>query len=119
MHSVAALSFWNISFAAVIYAIIIYFIIKNKVDLESAKYPLYVYSLLVVLMAVKAVSMTYTSTHSLQSSMMFAAGALLFIVSDLFIGSYVYVDNKNMFKVLNSITYFSGQLLIASSLFYI
>lgn len=119
MYSIVPFTIWNLIISIFIYVIVLYFIDKQKVDFRSAKYPLYIYSMMLILMTVKAIFMIFVSPFTMQSRILFASGALLFFISDIFLGTYVYINQFAVFKIFNSITYFIGQLLIAASLFYL
>jgi uncharacterized membrane protein YhhN len=108
----------NLFVSIIIYGLLFNFANKKKIDFGEAKYPLYAYSLLIVLMTVKALSMMYFSPYDMESRLFMALGATLFISSDIFLLIYEYMGGKYKFRVLNSTAYFTGQLLIAASLFY-
>lgn len=108
----------NLFVSIVIYGLLIYYANKKKIDFGEVKYALSAYSLLIVLMTVKALSMIYFSPYHMVSRLFMALGASLFISSDIFLLIYEYMDGKYKFRILNSIAYFTGQLLIAASLFY-
>jgi uncharacterized membrane protein YhhN len=108
----------NLFVSIVIYGVLLYYANKKNIDFGEVKYPLYAYSLLIVLMTVKALSMIYFSPYDMESSLLMALGASLFMASDIFLLIYEYMGGKYKFRILNSIAYFTGQLLIAASLFY-
>lgn len=108
----------NLFVSIIIYGLLLYYANKKKIDFGEVKYPLYAYSLLIVLMTVKALSMMYFSPYDMQSRIFMALGATLFISSDIFLAAYQYMNGSYKFRILNSITYFTAQLLIAASLFY-
>jgi uncharacterized membrane protein YhhN len=108
----------NLFVSIIIYGLLFNFANKKKINFGEVKYPLYAYSLLIVFMTVKALSMMYFSPYDMESRLFMALGATLFISSDIFLLKYEYMGGKYRFRVLNSIAYFTGQLLIAASLFY-
>lgn len=108
----------NLFVSIMIYGLLLNFANRKKIDFGEVKYPLYAYSLLIILMTVKALSMMYFSPYDMQSRLFMALGASLFISSDIFLLIYEYMGGKYKFRILNSIAYFTGQLLIAASLFY-
>lgn len=108
----------DIIVSIVLYALLLYFTSQKKLDFGPVKYPVYVYSMLIVLMVVKSMAMIYFSPYAMQSRLLMAIGAILFIASDIFLAIYQYMNGNSMHRILNNITYFTGQLLIAASLFY-
>lgn len=93
-------------------------IMKLKPEMGSAKIPLSLYTLLVTFMAVKAVWIWIQGADSLKFQWMFTAGALLFWISDIFLGINRFIQKKYLFSVLVSTCYFLGQLMIALSVYY-
>ena len=83
-------------------------------NLGPAKNQLSVYTVLVVLMAAKSISIYILNPSPAHISL--ALGGLFFFISDLFLGIWDYYDDKFVFLALNRIIYFIGQLLIAGSL---
>lgn len=118
MYSIAAFIFWDLFVTFIFYLLLLFFIGKQKINFGAAKYPLYIYSMIIILMTVKALSMLYYSPYTMQSRLLLAVGAVLFMLSDVFLGIYEYMNKKTLFRNLNNIAYFTGQLLIAASLFF-
>ena len=83
-------------------------------NLGPAKNQLSVYTVLVVMMAAKSISIGIL--HPSLAHLSLAFGGLFFFVSDLFLGIWDYYNRKFVFLALNRVIYFAGQLLIAQSL---
>lgn len=99
---------------AVMLAILALFQIIEHWNLGPAKNQLSIYTVLVVAMATKSISI-FILNPSLPTASL-ALGGLFFFVSDLFLGIWDYYDDKFIFLALNRIIYFVGQLLIAETL---
>ncbi len=112
------LSQWEFLAAAVILAVFLAFQVKCKPDMEKAAIPLTVYALLVIFMASKATVMLAFPAFQMTAQILFSAGALLFLISDSFLGLWRYTAHKHIFRNVVSICYFTGQLMIASSLLF-
>jgi len=87
------------------------FQINGKWKMGQEKLQLTVYTVLVTLMAAKAISLYLVapSTFTLMASL----GGLLFFLSDLFLGIWCYQREKFICLALNRIIYFAGQLCLA------
>lgn len=72
------------------------------------------YTILLVFMASKAVVVMFE--EKTVGTVLFAAGAVLFLVSDMFLGIWNYGTSKRRHANLNWITYFAGTMLIALSI---
>ncbi len=90
------------------------FQLSQKWNLGAAKFQLSLYTVLVTLMAAKAlqIGLTFGCTPSL----VLAAGGLCFFISDVFLGIWDYHDRRFIWLALNRIVYFVGQMLLACSL---
>ena len=89
---------------------------KQDWQLGRARLPLTVYTVLLVFMASKAVAGMFSMEALPVRSAVMASGAVLFLVSDLFLGIWNYHSDKWIHAKLNWITYFAGMILIALSL---
>lgn len=89
---------------------------KQNWQLGKAQVPLTVYTVLLVLMAAKAVVSIFSPQAIVGRTVVMAAGAVLFLISDLFLGIWNYHTDKKIHANLNWITYFSGMFLLALSL---
>lgn len=70
-----------------------------------------------ILFAFSIVNLVFS--HDLTAaSMLLGTGAIMFFVSDVFLGVYSYISKRRLFTAVNSMLYFGGMLLIALSLFY-
>lgn len=84
---------------------------SEKWQLGKVEGQLSLYTVLVIFMAAKAISV-FISAPSI-STMMLGIGGLFFFVSDLFLGIWDYHSDRFLFLALNRIVYFVGQLSLA------
>ena len=98
---------------AVFIGILLAFQIFGKWEIGKEKAQLTVYTVLVVLMAAKAVSLLFTIPSTPTFIAMVALGGLFFFISDLFLGIWAYQKEKFVFLALNRVIYFAGQLFLA------
>jgi uncharacterized membrane protein YhhN len=87
---------------------------KQGWSLGGEKNLLTLYTVLLSFMTACAVANVFCAT-ALSAALM-AAGAVLFWISDLFLGLWNYHTGKRLHANLNWISYFSGTLLIALSI---
>lgn len=87
---------------------------SEKWSLGKVKGLLSIYTVLVVLMASKAISV-FIATPSIPTFAL-GLGGFCFFVSDLFLGIWNYYRTQFLFLALSRIVYFVGQLLLATSL---
>lgn len=110
---------WGISWIEFVVAVIMLVILslfqkKENWNLGKTKTQLSIYTVLVVMMAAKSISIGLL--HPEPATISLAIGGLLFFVSDIFLGIWDYYDDKFIFLALNRIIYFVGQLLIAQAI---
>lgn len=86
----------------------------EKWDLGRQKLPLSVYTVLVGIMAAKAISVGIR--FPAPQTLFLAAGGFLFVASDMILGVWDYHDGRKVFVLLNRIVYFCGQLMFAFSI---
>ena len=91
--------------------ILLFFQIKGKWKMGKEKTQLTIYTVFVVFMAAKAISL-YIAKPSM-FTLMAAFGGFLFFLSDLFLGIWAYQIEKFIYLVLNRSIYFAGQLCLA------
>lgn len=89
-----------------------------KIRMGKAAWPLSIYSMLVALMALKALWMLLSKNTPLELQWMFSCGALLFMASDILLGVRIYVRKNRIINDLVACCYFLGQLMIATAVFY-
>jgi len=105
-------TFYEFVIFAIFIGILLAFQITGKWKIGEEKTQLTIYTVLVVLMAAKAISIYIASPTTY--TMMVALGGLFFFISDLFLGIWAYSgNNKFVYLALNRIIYFSGQLFLA------
>jgi len=108
------ISWVEFSIMAVMLIILTVFQKTEHWNLGPAKNQLSVYTILVVAMAAKSLSIGIWDPTPAHISL--ALGGLFFFISDLFLGIWDYYNDKFIFLALNRVIYFVGQLLIAQSL---
>ena len=96
---------------AVFIGILLIFQIKGKWKMGEEKNQLTIYTVLVVFMAAKAISVFIA--FPLPYTFILALGGLFFFLSDLFLGIWAYQTEKFVFLALNRSIYFIGQLCLA------
>ncbi len=89
---------------------------KQNWQLGGEKIAITVYTVLLTFMTAKAVSSLTAGMTA--GSLLFAAGAVLFLVSDMLLGIWNYNTGKRVHANLNWISYYSGMLLIALSILF-
>lgn len=114
----ANISGWT---AAVILTVILLLIIlaimkKQGWNLGGEKNVLSLYTVLLSFMTAYAVANSFGAGAAVPGAALMAAGAILFWISDLFLGLWNYHTGKRLHANLNWISYFSGTLLIALSI---
>ena len=96
---------------AVFIGILLILQIKGKWEIGEEKTQLTIYTILVVFMAAKAISVFIAVPSSY--TLMLALGGLFFFISDLFLGIWAYQSEKFVYLAFNRIIYFTGQLCLA------
>jgi len=101
--------------------ILLAFQIFGKWKIGEEKTQLSIYTVLVVLMAAKSISLYFTIPNPQTYVLMVALGGLFFFISDLFLGIWAYSKQSErfVFLALNRIIYFAGQLCLAFYLVFI
>jgi len=116
-YIIYAVTVYEFLFFALFVGILLFFQIKGKWNIGEEKTQLTVYTVLVVFMAAKAVSLYFTVPNPALFIVMLSLGGLLFFLSDLFLGIWAYSKEKFIFLALNRVIYFAGQLCLAFYLF--
>jgi len=100
--------------------IVVSFIVSNQMKLEmgKTKWLLSGYSILVTFMAVKAVLMMNTNPLGLSLQLIFSIGAVMFLISDILLCVWKFYRDKQLLSNLVSALYFTGQLLIATAIYF-
>jgi len=106
---------------AVFIGILLAFQILGKWKIGKEKTQLSIYTVLVVLMAAKAISLYFTIPNPAIFVLMVSLGGLFFFISDLFLGIWAYSKSsgKFLYLALNRAIYFTGQLCLAFYLVFI
>ena len=108
---VSPVTFFEFVIFALFIGVLLTFQIAGKWKIGEEKTQLSIYTVIVVLMSAKAISMfialpaTYT--------FILAMGGLLFFISDLFLGIWAYSSEKFIYLAFNRSIYFAGQLCLA------
>jgi len=106
-------SFYEFIIFAAFVGILLAFQILGKWQIGKEKAQLTIYTVLVVFMAAKAISLLFTIPSAPAFIFMVALGGLFFFISDLFLGIWAYQREKFIFLALNRVIYFAGQLFLA------
>ena len=122
MHICLLISFY-LTYSVAIYEFIIFvvfigillaFQIFGKWKMGEEKNQLTIYTVFVVFMAAKSISIFITEPLGQAYIMILALGGLFFFISDLFLGIWAYSGNRKFtYLALNRIIYFAGQLCLA------
>ena len=96
---------------AVFIAILLAFQIKGKWEIGKERVQLTIYSVFLVFMAAKAISLFIAAPSAF--TLMAALGGLFFFASDLFLGIWAYSSSIFVYLALNRTIYFAGQLCLA------
>jgi len=122
MHICLLISFY-LTYTVAIYEFIIFIVfigillafqIFGKWKMGEEKNQLTIYTVFVVFMAAKAISIFITEPAGLSYTMILALGGLFFFLSDLFLGIWAYSGSRSfIYLVLNRCIYFAGQLCLA------
>jgi uncharacterized membrane protein YhhN len=101
--------------AAGIIALALVLMVIQKWDLGKVKWPLIGYSLVLAFMVSKAILPLFGGTGVTAQTVLLAAGAVLFIISDIRLATKNFSDRKVTGPKLHLIPYFCALLLIALS----
>ena len=98
---------------------IVYMSYLLKFNMGKARIPSYVYAFLIFSMIAQSV-MYYIQLPDSTFILLFMMGAVFFGISDLILAPIYYQNQqKTIFVILNLVTYYGAQILIAFSLFFI
>ncbi|MDX9690898.1 MAG: lysoplasmalogenase [Acholeplasmataceae bacterium] len=90
-----------------------------KFDMGRAKIPTLFYTGLIFTMVVQAIVAGNIDGFS-RFSILFIVGAILFAVSDLILAPIYYKnDRRKIMIILNLVTYYAAQIMIASSIYFL
>ena len=99
--------------------VVVYMSYLLKFKMGKARIPSYVYAFLIFSMVAQSV-MYYMQVPDATLFLLFMIGAILFGVSDLILAPIYYQNpQKPIMIILNLVTYYGAQILIAFSLFFI
>ena len=112
-YLIYAVTFYEFVIFVVLVGILLAFQLIGKWKIGEEKVQLSVYTVLVVFMASKTISLYITIPNPATFILMVSLGGLFFFLSDLFLGLWAYYKEKFVFLALNRIIYFTGQLLLA------
>jgi len=99
---------------AILIGILLAFQILGKWKMGEEKNQLTIYTVFVVFMAAKAISIYITEPAGQLFTLILAFGGLFFFISDLFLGIWAYSGNRRfLYLALNRTIYFAGQLCLA------
>jgi len=112
-YLIYAVTIYEFILFAVLIGILLAFQLIGKWKMGPEKAQLTIYTVLVVFMAAKAISLYFTIPNPALFILMLSLGGLFFFLSDLLLGIWAYSKEKFVFLALNRIVYFAGQLLLA------
>jgi len=112
-YLIYAVTFYEFVIFAVLVGVLLAFQLIGKWKMGPEKAQLTVYTVLVVFMAAKAISLSLTIPDPDTFIIVLSLGGLSFFLSDLFLGIWAYYSEKFVYLALNRIIYFAGQLLLA------
>lgn len=104
----------SVGITAVVLLCVLVVMKKQNWQLGAEKNVITVYTILLTFMTAKAVSSLTVAISA--GWTLFAAGAVLFLISDMLLGIWNYHTGKRIHANLNWISYFSGMILIALSI---
>lgn len=91
-----------------------------KINFGKSKPIVLLYSCVIILMTTKALSTLYSGSFNLKAALAISAGALLFLISDFVLALMRFrEDPKKELSVINALTYFTAQTLLALSIYLI
>ena len=105
-------------------AILIALVMKIKFNPPVVKYGILVYALILITMVVKASVLgirTYLAGGSILAAIVLTAGSVFFLLSDGSLAVILFCGQKKNYplKIFNIVTYFWGQIMLASSILFI
>ncbi len=110
----------------VVVAIVCFKKFNLQFSMKLLKYAIIVYTLILISMFIKATAlglnyMLSGGENGLFALIVLSLGALLFVASDFTIGILLFGGQKGNrpLKIFNIVTYFAGQMLLASSILFI
>jgi len=112
-YIIYAVTFYEFVIFAVLIGILLAFQLIGKWKMGEEKTQLTIYTVLVVFMAAKAISLFFTIPNPAVFILMLSLGGLFFFLSDLFLGIWAYSKERFVYLALNRVIYFAGQLLLA------
>jgi len=110
--------FYEFITVILVFTIVIWSKFKVGLHVGSAAKLLFCYSLLVTIMGVKGIFMLFLQNPPLQGQWIFSLGTLLFLISDICLAVWRFGTGKRLFSYIVDVCYFTGQLLIATVIFY-
>ncbi len=113
---------FEVSALVVVLFVLLLYSLITKIDLQKYKIPVYIYSIVLLAMMVKAVSLSldlYKRGFEI-AALVLTLGAVFFVISDfiLMLSLFAGKDTKNMTR-LNLWTYFGSQTMLAFSIYFI
>ncbi len=102
---------WEFVIWALLIGILLFFQTREKWKMGKEKGQLTAYTVLVTLMAAKAMSLVIAAPSAV--TLAASLGGLCFFLSDIFLGIWDYYRDRFVFLALNRIIYFAGQLCLA------
>ena len=118
MIYLSSISYLEIIIAGILAIGVILVKFIKKTNMGKTLIPLIIYISLVAFMAVKATSLLFSVNPPVNKQWLLTGGALLFLVSDMMLGTWRFLNQKKVLYNMVSICYFLGQLMIATVLYF-
>jgi len=110
----------------VMFAAVVVLALVKKVELNAASVPVAFYAATLIVMFIKATSLGFHIAEAekpgaIAAFLLLAFGSLMFVISDALLGIILFVGEKKnrSMKIINIVTYFAAQIMLASTLLVI
>lgn len=114
---------WYYCIIGILATLSVFFLIYKKLQVSFGKHRFLVWAYMVIIISTLLSAAFYLSLSRTIFSIIFFIGFLFFLISDVLL-SFIYFTNlktrtHSTFRLLNALSYFTGQLLIAWSLLFL
>lgn len=109
---------WEAVAVLLLFVPVYYYKSKMRMPDRKVDMVLSVYVLFLLMMVVRAIGLFVSQEVSYPSGYLFAIGAVLFLISDLALGTWRFLRPYKALSYVVAICYFLAQLMIASASFY-
>ncbi|MEG2117890.1 MAG: lysoplasmalogenase family protein, partial [Clostridia bacterium] len=134
LYSIDGFKLREVLIAVGIYAFLMFFMIYNDAKMENLTIPVFVYMATLAALIGKSISVHLSKKMTELCGFLLVTGVIMWAISDIILGlgfidpykmirnickSITYKTNpKDFFNVLNTVTYFLGQTLVACTVYY-